>query len=233
MTLLTNLANYKQPDSPASRFRARRFALFSSLAARLSRPLRILDVGGTEAFWKTMGFADEPDVSITTVNIELESDAGNGRIEALKGDACDLHRFADRSFDIVFSNSVIEHVGGVENQRRSANEMQRVGKAFFVQTPNKNFPIEPHFMFPFFQFLSVPARVYLLTHFHLGYCGKISDPEQARRVAQEIELLNRRSFCALFPTAHVWDERAFGLVKSFVAYGGFPNAPNQPPTQST
>ena len=225
MSMLTNLADYKRADSPASRFRARRFDLFRSLVSRLPRPLRILDVGGTESFWRTMGLADQADVYVTTVNIEIEPGAGSGRVEALQGDARDLRRFADRSFDVVFSNSVIEHVGGIDDQRRAAREIQRVGKAYFVQTPNRNFPIEPHFLFPFFQFLSVPARVFLLTHFHLGWGGKISDPEQARRAVQEIELLDRRTVRELFPAAQLWEERVLGLVKSFVVYGGFPDAP--------
>jgi SAM-dependent methyltransferase len=225
LQLFRALADYKSLRSPARRFRERRFDLFRSLASRLPRPLQILDVGGTESFWQTLGFLDEPGVSITTLNLDLEPGSGAGKVKTLQGDARDLSRFSDRSFDIVFSNSLIEHVGGIEDQRRAADEMRRVGKAFFVQTPNKNFPIEPHFLFPFFQFLPVPARVFLLTHFSLGWYGKLSDREQALRVAQEIQLLERRTVCELFPSAQIWEERLFGLVKSFVAYSGFPPNP--------
>lgn len=223
MSVLTQLADFKRSGSPASRYRARRFELFRGLVGRLPRPLRLLDVGGTEVFWEKMGFLEEPGISITTLNVTLEPGPRNPRIEALEGDARDLSRFGDGAFDVVFSNSVIEHVGGHDDQRRAAREMQRVGKAFFVQTPNRNFPIEPHFLFPFFQFLSVPARVFLLTHFSLGWCGKIADPEEARRAAQEIELLDRRRLRELFPEARMWEERVLGLVKSFVVYGGFPD----------
>ena len=62
--------------------------------------------------------------------------------------------FKDKSFDAVFSNSVIEHVGTFEDQKMMANEVIRVTNFYFIQTPNLYFPIEPHFLVPFFQFSS-------------------------------------------------------------------------------
>ncbi|MBP6933242.1 MAG: class I SAM-dependent methyltransferase, partial [Candidatus Methanofastidiosum sp.] len=59
----------------------------------------------------------------------------------------------DNKFDIVFSNSVIEHVGDFYDQMKMAKEIQRVGKAYYVQTPNYYFPIEPHYRAIGFQFL--------------------------------------------------------------------------------
>ena len=222
MNVLTWLVDNQRP-SAARFFRARRFRFFRSLLDRLPRPVRILDVGGTDVFWRMMGFARESGVEITTISIDVMPST-SPQVTALYGDARDLSRFADRSFDVVFSNSLIEHVGGLEDQQRVAREVQRVGKAFFVQTPNRNFPLEPHFVFPFFQHLSVPARVYLLTHFNLGWCGKIADPEEARRIAVSVQLLDRHTLRNLFPSALIWEERVLGLVKSFVAYGGFPPA---------
>jgi 2-polyprenyl-3-methyl-5-hydroxy-6-metoxy-1,4-benzoquinol methylase len=63
---------------------------------------------------------------------------------------------AARSFDIVFSNSVIEHVGDAESQQQFAHEIARVGRAYWVQTPNRRFPVEPHLLTPFLHFL--PTR---------------------------------------------------------------------------
>jgi hypothetical protein len=222
MTALSKLADFRRADSPARRFRARRFELFRSLLDRLPRPVRILDVGGTVTFWRTLGLYGEEGISITTLNLEVDPKDVAPGIEALQGDARDLSRFGDRAFDVVFSNSVIEHVGGKEDQRRAAREMQRVGRAYFVQTPNRWFPIEPHFLFPFFQFLPRALQVYLLTHLSLGWCGKLTDRAQARREAEGIDLLTRRRFREFFPEAAIWKERFYGLVKSFVAYGGFP-----------
>jgi hypothetical protein len=222
MKLLTRLVDFQSAGSPARRFREKRIRLFRSLLERLSRPLRILDVGGTEVFWSTMGLVGERDIEIVTLNIDVPAPSGGANLTALQGDARDLSEFGDRSFDVVFSNSLIEHVGGIDDQRRAAQEMQRVGKAYFVQTPNRHFPLEPHFVFPFFQYLPMSARVYLLTHLSLGWCGKITDPEEARRAADSVKLLDQQTFHALFPTAAIWEERFLGLTKSFVAYGGFP-----------
>ena len=70
--------------------------------------------------------------------------------KSIKGDATNLSNFKDNQFDIVFSNSLIEHLYTYENMKLMANETMRVGKKFFVQTPNKYFPIEPHYFFHFF-----------------------------------------------------------------------------------
>jgi len=71
-----------------------------------------------------------------------------------------------------------------------ANEGRRVGKRYFVQTPNLYFSIEPHFVFPFFQFLLLQAKVWLITHFYLGWCKKISSLEIAVAIAISIKLLS-------------------------------------------
>jgi 2-polyprenyl-3-methyl-5-hydroxy-6-metoxy-1,4-benzoquinol methylase len=73
-----------------------------------------------------------------------------------------MPQFQNDEFDIVFSNSVIEHVGSYEEQNLMASEVRRVGKRYFIQTPNLFFPIEPHFLFPFFQFLPLDYRVTLI-----------------------------------------------------------------------
>jgi hypothetical protein len=224
MAILRALVDYQRQGSPALKYRQARFRMFRSLVERLPSPLRILDVGGTEVFWRTLGLAGEPGVELTIVNIDPVTPPSSPNVTVLQGDARDLSRFPDDTFDVAFSNSLIEHVGGLEDQRRVAREIQRVARAYFVQTPNRHFPLEPHFLFPFFQYLPVAARVFLLTHFHLGWTGKISDARKAREFVESVRLLDRRTFRELFPAADIWDERAFGLVKSFVAHGGFPPA---------
>jgi len=61
--------------------------------------------------------------------------------------------FADKKFDIVWSNAVIEHVGGYEQQLLFLKEMLRVGKQVYFTTPNRFFPIEVHTRLPFFHWL--------------------------------------------------------------------------------
>ena len=121
--------------------------LFRTLLGQLEPPVRILDVGGTPTFWELRGRDLPNDPSVVVLNlVPLES--SDPRITTRVGNALDMSDLADGSFDIVFSNAVIEHVETLENQRRMAAEIQRVGRRYFVQTPNKYFPLEPHFLTP-------------------------------------------------------------------------------------
>jgi hypothetical protein len=137
------------------------------------------------------------------------------------GDARAMPQFAAKSFDVVFSNSVIEHVGDYANQRRMADEIRRVGQRYFVQTPNKRFPIEPHFLVPWFQYLPTGTRSWLLSRFDVGWYRRMPDRAAARAEIESIQLLTRKRFSDLFPGATIRDEKFVGLTKSFVAIGGW------------
>jgi SAM-dependent methyltransferase len=115
------------------------------------------------------------------------------------GDARELP-FDDGAFEIVFCNSLIEHVEPVDRQA-VADEIRRVGVRYFVQTPNRGFPIEPHFMLPLVQFWPVRARDWLHRHFGAGY----------------VRLLDSTEFTSLFPDAQIHRERFWGLTKSLMA----------------
>src|SRR5258705_6135544 len=122
--------------------RRKRFAFFRSLLDTVDRPLRILDVGGEQQFWNMMGLDQLGDVSITLLNVGAQRVTAPP-IESVVGDARDLSRYGASSFDVVFSNSVIEHLGPhFADQRRMADEIRRVCTRYFVQTPNRYIPIE-------------------------------------------------------------------------------------------
>ena len=94
--------------------------------------------------------------------------------------------FEDDSFDIAFSNAVLEHVGGREEQRRFVHELCRVAPKVFVSTPNRRFPLEVHTLVPFLHWLPRSARDRAFA--------------ALRRDAWEgVELLNRRELLELFP----------------------------------
>jgi hypothetical protein len=128
---------------------------------------------------------------------------------------------ADRQYDVVFSNSTIEHVGTWDDQKRAAAEIRRVGKRYFVQTPNRYFPIEPHFLVPGFQFLPVWLRAGLLSRTRLGWMPRAPDYMSARAEVEQIRLLTRREMCVLFPGASLHIERFGLLAKSFVCHDGW------------
>jgi hypothetical protein len=220
--MLRQLADNRNAGSLATRLRRRRFRLFEALLSRLERPVRILDIGGTQRFWETMGSGTLPGVRITLLNL-TPAPASRADLMAVCGDARRLP-FRDRSFDVAFSNSVIEHVGGPEDQRRMAGEIRRVAARYFVQTPNRFFPIEPHFLFPGFQFLPLGVRTHLVRRFRVGWFERTADAAEARRLAASVRLLGRREFQRLFPDARLYRERILALTKSFVAYGGWEGA---------
>ena len=217
--LLEKIYDNRRSDSWAGRLRSQRLAFLNSLIQSIPKPIKILDLGGRPDFWQDSTFLalSDTDIDITFLNIEP---VYHPDYKCLIGDARDLARFDDDEFDVVFSNSVIEHLGDYKEQRKMALEVQRVGQRYFVQTPNRYFPIEPHFLFPFFQFLPVNIKVWLLTHFKMGWYPKVSD-EEARDLAVNTQLLSKQKFLDLFPQANLYEEKVVGLTKSFVTYDGW------------
>ena len=107
----------------------------------MEKPVTIFDVGGKINFWENRGLAGNLNYKITIVNFEKEK-SQYSNIKTLIGDATDLSQFVDKSFDIVHSNSVIEHLYNFNNQSKMASEIVRVGKKYIIQTPNKYFFLE-------------------------------------------------------------------------------------------
>lgn len=204
----------------SKRMRAQRFARFATLAEALPKPLTILDVGGRAAFWADHGWANRADVRIITGNIEPQRREFDN-IEPVELDATDMSRYADGSIDLVFSNSVIEHLFTWENQVKMAREIQRVATAYWVQTPNYWFPMEPHFRVLGWQWLPEWVRVEVLRRRRCGWRGRTPDPSRALSLVREVKLLTRGKLTRLFPDAQLWSERWCGLVKSWVCYRGW------------
>lgn len=218
--LFKKIADNREDDSYATVMRRKRFVFFLDLLAGVPRPLSILDVGGTQGFWERMAFVEEPGVSITVLNLDPQP-VHHAGFTSIIGDATDLSLFAANAFDVVFSNSVIEHVGNTDKQRRMAEEVARVGRRYFVQTPNYFFPIEPHYLFPAFQWLPLEARAWLLHHFDLGWTKRKPTIEAARQSVGSVSLLRKKELLALFPHANLYEEKVAGLTKSFVVYSGW------------
>jgi len=217
--MFNKIANNQDSQSLATRMRQKRLRLFYSLLSRLENEIHILDVGGTENFWQTAQLPDGKDIKITLLNLgKLPTALLN--VTSIDGDARDI-QFPDSQFDVVFSNSVIEHVGDFRDQEKMAREVRRVGKRHFIQTPNKYFPIEPHFVFPLYQFLPNILQIWLLQNFNLGWMKKTPNRVNASKLIAEIRLLDRSEFKVLFPESNLFEEKFFGLTKSFIAYGGW------------
>lgn len=203
-------------QSLGNKFRNKRIADFRSKIESLPKPLNILDVGGLESFWVNGGFADDPDYNISIINLN-EIPVHYSNFTSLRGDATSLHEFKDGEFDIVFSNSVIEHLYTKENQIKMASEICRVGKSYYVQTPNKHFFVEPHYVLPFFQYLPANLKYFILTKTPLSRRKKWNKAE-AQHYINEIRLLSLNEMKELFPEADFYMEEFYGMIKSFTAH---------------
>ena len=170
---------------------------------------RVIDLGGTEFMWRLV----DVDVHVTLVNTP-----GSGtevsdpdRFEVVLGDACALDEFGDRSFDLAFSNSVIEHVGGAVREEAFAREVRRVARSYWVQTPSDHFPLEAHTGVPFYWHLPERARARLLRRW------RARSPDWAWAV-ETTTVLSLDRMRALFPDAEVFVERKLGFEKSYALY---------------
>ena len=174
--------------------------------------MRVLDLGGTPRYWAT---APVKPNKVTVVNLE-GFDPVDG-VEAIVGDACDPPDIRG-DFDLVYSNSLIEHVGGYERRRRLAEIVKGVAQRHWVQTPYRYFPIEPHWLFPGFQFLPLRARAAITQWWPLGHMR--GGGQLALDRALSVELLSRTEMRYLFPDSTIVTERFVGLPKSIVAVRG-------------
>lgn len=198
------------------RFRARRFAKFVA-ELQPQNAESILDVGGRPNTWTEQSPLD---ARIEVLNNETppEFDAAaypHHKITQVVGDGTALD-YAEAAFSIAFSNSVIEHVGDDAAQERFANEIRRVGRAVWVQTPAQEFFFEPHFLTPFFHWLPLEQRVGLGRFTVWGLLTR-ANRQDAERHVREVRLLRRERMEELFPDCEIQVERSLGMTKSFVA----------------
>jgi hypothetical protein len=217
--------DYANPTSLGSRLRAKRIKpllqLISDAHARHNQ-VRLLDVGGRKTYWNILppGFLRNHNVSITVLNVPGELQEYDDDIFShVVGDACDLRQYSDGHFHIAHSNSVIEHVGGWQNVKRFAGECRRVASGLFVQTPYFWFPVEPHYIFPLFNWFPRPMQERMVQHFALGYGGrKAPDLDTAIDwIDAAPRLLDLRAYELLFPDCRIVKERFFLLTKSLIA----------------
>jgi hypothetical protein len=211
---------YAPIDSVKNRFRVKRFALFRSIVDRIiaeKGKCRVLDIGGTPNYWEQFGAGlDWSKVEVCTVNVALY-ETTHSSIKPMVGDARDMPVFPDNSFDVVYSNSVIEHVGRWDDMALMAKEVRRLAPRYFVQTPYFWFPIEPHARFPLLHWMPESWRYRILMRRSCGFWEKRPDIGEATKAIQSALLLDKRQLQFLFPDARIFNERFMGLIKSLVA----------------
>jgi hypothetical protein len=210
------------PSSLAQRARSRRHArLLESLPAFAG--MSVVDLGGTVDYWER---SELRPAEVLVVNLSpraLDDESTHGWISTVHADACTFDG-GGRRFDLVFSNSVIEHVGGFARRQRFADRVHELAPRHWVQTPDRYFPLEPHWGFPGLQFLPVRARLWITTRWAWGPRGHAErSPERIaanERECLSTDLVSAAELRRLFPSSEVWSERVLGLSKSLVAIGG-------------
>jgi ubiquinone/menaquinone biosynthesis C-methylase UbiE len=161
-------------------------------------------VGGEPQMWSIIGRS----AGVTLINIRVPQDTSGFKF--VQGSGCDMP-FADKSFDLAFSNSAIEHVGSEENQFKFASEMMRVGKKVFCQTPSRLFPIDPHLGAFFLHWLPASwLKPGFLRYFTLnGLLWK-------KAYEYDVTWISKKKLQQMFPGCKVKTERFMLIPKSFV-----------------
>ena len=188
--------------------RKRRMRLYTE-QIRVREGMSILDLGGQPMIWKSV----PQRVNLTILNLPgaVEGNpSSHHTIRLVEGDACQVEQFAARSFDSVFSNSVIEHVGCAGKQAAFAAEVRRLGNSYWVQTPSKWSPIEAHCGMPFWWFYPAWMRRSLIERWRKKL------PAWTHMV-EDTTVLTKAEMRRLFPEAKILTERSLGIPKSYIA----------------
>jgi SAM-dependent methyltransferase len=192
----------------ARRFRPGRVTALYSLMG-INENSRVLDIGGTAEFWEYATALGLPRPRLVIINLDVRA------TDSALCCACNAEQlpFVDGAFDIAVSNSVIEHVA---NPQRFASEARRVARRHFIQTPNRAFPIEPHYIAPFVHWLPRALRPAAL---RFTPWAMITHPtqEERRTAAESIRLLGHSDMRRMFPDSRILSERFVGLSKSLIA----------------
>jgi hypothetical protein len=195
-------------------FRRRRMQQLCALMG-VDASTRVLDVGGTPLNWTLLDVRPR----VTLLNNRPEMEEGQSWFEYVNGDARQLP-FGDASFDLVFSNSVIEHVGSREDQRRFAEEVRRVGRCYWVQTPNRWYPVEAHLLTPLVHLLPARAQRPLVRFATLWDLIERPSPDRRKYYIEHylncVRLLTASELSELFPGGRLLRERHWGLTKSLI-----------------
>lgn len=201
------------PNSIGARSRMRRWKLFQSLFPDVAE-MRVVDLGGTAESWLRAPVRPRRVVVLNLAEGEAEAPPW---IVQQQGDACSPPpAVAGDHFDLVFSNSLIEHVGGHFRRQQLADMVHKLAGRHWIQTPYRYFPIEPHWIFPGFQFLPVILRAKLSRWWPLMHTPAKSDLA-ALHNAMDVELLSKTEMAYYFPHSRIIPERIGPLTKSLVA----------------
>ncbi len=205
------------PDSVGQRARRRRWELTTEFFPDFDS-LDIVDLGGTVDAWMRAPVRPR---SVTVLNLLEPGESHVDWIRPVTGDACDAasvlqQELGRHRFDMVFSNAVLEHVGGHSQRAKFAASTTALSDKYWIQTPYRYFPLEPHWLFPGMQFLPLALRAKVAKAWPLGHTPPATGQEALSSVLWT-ELIGVVELRALYPSAKIVHERIGGLTKSIIA----------------
>jgi hypothetical protein len=204
------------PDSLGARRRARRWKWLTDTFPDLDQ-MSVIDLGGTVESWRRSEVRPK---HVHVVNLEEEPGDVPDWAEVDYGDACALpEKIASRHYDLAFSNSVIEHVGGHERRLRFAEAVRNLADAYWIQTPYRYFPVEPHYVAPGMQFVPFAIRQRYAHRWPLSHT-RPADRQSALTNVLWVELIDKTQMRHYFPDSRILSERLLGLTKSIIAVKG-------------
>ena len=219
--IYSNLKHYNTGKILFFNFRKKRSTFVKSIIKKIydeNGQVKIIDLGGTDKFWSIYGynFLKSHNVKITLVNL-IKLEISNSEIFELVNQNIFKYKFPKNKYDLCFSNSVIEHVGGIDQIKKFSKIHTLYTKYYYCQTPNKYFIIEPHYMFPFFNFLPLSFKLFLVSNFKLGNISKTKNKDKAIREINSINLLSEKEMKSLFINTILIKEKFLFMNKSFIA----------------
>jgi hypothetical protein len=205
------LTDSEDPRSLASRARRRRWDLLLEMFPTLSE-MSVIDLGGVAVQWLQ---APVRPASLTVVNIVRQP--VDGGAEVFVGDACSLPpELLARRFDLVYSNSVLDQVGGHYRRLQFADTVRALGERHWIQTAYRYFPLDAYTLFPAQQLLPLQLRAAISRRWPLGYRHAREERESVL-VNLEVDELSKTALRAYFPGAEIISERVLGMTKSLIA----------------
>jgi len=224
MPSITEILTSAEGRSAAAWARRRRHERLVAEFPELER-MRVLDLGGEPHSWTSVSPRPREVVLLNLPWVaeaqaqQLGRASDLGWMKPMAGDACDPpEEVRGGGFDLVYSNSVIEHVGGHHRRRAFAEHVRALADHHWIQTPNRWFPVEPHWLFPGFQYLPVRTRATVTQVWPIGaFTARRDSLRQRMGDAMDVELLSPSELQWYFPDSRVLRERVLGLSKSLIA----------------
>lgn len=166
---------------------------------------RILDVGVSDVVTDAANMLERlyphpSQITAAGIGLAMEFQAAFPEIRYQQIEANKPLPFPDRSFDIVTSNAVLEHVGSPGKQSEFLAELLRVGRRIFVTVPHRFFPVEHH--------TGVPILHWTDVTFALA-CGLLKKESWTR--PENLILMSRERLAAAFPRRKRFEIRHSGI----------------------